>query len=315
MDGSACVRGRQTPPVGVSVPPPAAQLESRGTCLGAGVPAFVLRPWQAGCGCRGCCGQLSWSPAIFLPLISLAPEDASDPLILSQPVGSARRRLWSPVFALHVVLSALIALEYESFFFLSPGCSSQHERAPAAFASCASPASLLLSNGRFCLFLVGNKSLSRSLSASLVPTLACFFQLSNDNEHDCFRFSTNQTEMQQRASDSVIKGEKKGSIFLIHSICFPLLLPCGVHRGSSRSQLPSGVRRRATLGEFPAHHRDTQRQTSFHVHGVFELTPTQTQRDASRAGQVVFPPASGLEAFRASSARVLIYSRIICADK
>lgn len=67
------------------------------------------------------------------------------PLILSQPVRSARRRLWSPVFvggALHVLLSALIALEYESFFFplaAAHSTSALLQRLPAVPAQPLSP--------------------------------------------------------------------------------------------------------------------------------------------------------------------------------
>lgn len=126
--------------------------------LGAGVPAFVLRPWQGGCGCCGCCGQLSWIPAICLPLISLAPDDASDPFPASTLCSEATLVSW---FCWRSLTCASVCINCSGvwifFFFL--GYSSQHERVPAAFASCASPASLALSNGRFCLFLVGNKSL------------------------------------------------------------------------------------------------------------------------------------------------------------
>lgn len=167
------------PPLGVAVSPPVAQLGRttsltislwQQTGLGAGFPAFVFRPWQAGCGWL-------WPSELDPCSVSLSDQsdfkkpadDASPAPHRYQPVRSGQRRPWSPAFvgtASRVVLSALIALGYILGWIVSPPwlrltartrlCSLCQLCQP----SLSPPLPVWWSpNGRFCLFHVGNKIL------------------------------------------------------------------------------------------------------------------------------------------------------------
>lgn len=152
------------PPLSVAVSPPVAQLGRttsltislwQQTGLGAGFPAFVFRPWQAGCGWL-------WPSELDPCSVSLSDQsdfkkpadDASPAPHRYQPVRSGQRRPWSPAFvgtASRVVLSALIALGYILGWIVSPPLAAAHSTNALVQPLPAVPAQPLSSS--FCLVI------------------------------------------------------------------------------------------------------------------------------------------------------------------